>query len=127
MINQPFPGSSNSHTPSQQPGGGLNPAAAASLCGECRKISAQLADISLPLELKPLTTVSDIRVECLGEPQLACGTDCGGATCELLITQRVRVSIPVKFDVDISVGESSILCGSSPVRCERRTEQITEA
>ncbi len=83
----------------------------------CTKVSYQSADISVPIEIKPDVTVGCIEVECCGEPVVKREGGCHDA-CEFVLTQKINVKIPLKYDVYTRVGDSIVDCGV-PYCCEQ--------
>lgn len=81
-------------------------------CG-CDKTVVQCVDISAPLALYPRATVGTVVVSCQGAPTVTCSTDPGGDACNVLLTQRVCVSIPVRYSVEPVNGEPTIDCNCS--------------
>lgn len=86
------------------------------LCREeadrCKTISCQIADVCVPISLKPETTVGSVTVECHEEPTVRCFQHGCGGRCEIVVTQRVQIRIPIEYRVTVRSGESSIYCGS---------------
>lgn len=77
--------------------------------GECKKEITQCADISLPVEIKPTATVGRIDTECCGDPVICCHEhSCN--SCEITITQKICVKIPVTFSALTCVEEPVINC-----------------
>ncbi|MBP3702247.1 MAG: hypothetical protein J6I65_00530 [Lachnospiraceae bacterium] len=76
----------------------------------CMKTGYQYADINIPIDLKPNTTIGEIESECCGEPAVHCKENTIGNTCEITITQKVRIKIPVTFNVIACVGDEQINC-----------------
>ena len=76
----------------------------------CTRIGYQYAEISLPMEIEPRTELGDIMTECCGEPELRCQTcgDCG--KCELIITQKICIKIPVSYNANVCAGKERIEC-----------------
>lgn len=85
--------------------------------GDCTKIAYEYAEVSVPVTLKPNVCVKDIHAECCGEPQVECGQHSEGETCEIIVTQRIKIKIPVKFAVTACVGESDISCDCDGPGC----------
>lgn len=79
--------------------------------GGCKKTGYQYADISVPIDLKPNATIGDIKSECCGEPCVYCKENHTGTSCEITITQKILIKIPVEFNVIACVGEEQIACG----------------
>ena len=83
-------------------------------CGDegCFKVSYQYADISVPVEIKPTATVGDIEVECCGDSIITRKEKCGNS-CEIIISQKICIKIPVSYNVSAKVGESAVNCKSN--------------
>ena len=82
-------------------------------CGKpesCRKVGYEYADISIPVEVRPNAVVGPIETECCGEPSVVCAPDDCGEGCRIIITQRVRIKIPVKCGVETIPGYSYVTC-----------------
>ena len=81
--------------------------------GKCSKTGSQFVDVKVPVVLKSKPIVGRIEVECCGEPTLQCmGEECN-TECEVLITQKICVKIPVQYDVSATMGESCIACDAA--------------
>lgn len=77
---------------------------------ECSKVGYQYADISIPIELKPDTAIGQVTMECCSEPTVTC-KDCGCENaCEVVVTQKVNIRIPVHYQITACMGESMINC-----------------
>ncbi len=84
---------------------------------KCTKTSCQYADISLPVELKPTATVSDVEIECCGEPKVICECmDCCN-TCTFTILQKICIKIPVTYSVTACVEDGTICCDARSCDC----------
>ena len=77
---------------------------------DCNKIGEQTFDISLPIEICPEADLGKIETECCGKPHIECEQEPCGATCSIVITQSVKIKIPVKFGVKTIEGNSFIKC-----------------
>ena len=77
---------------------------------DCCKIGYQYADISIPVEIKPKAIVGKIETECCGEPTVVCSENICENSCEVIVTQRVSIKIPICYKVLTCVGESKINC-----------------
>ena len=78
----------------------------------CSTVNYQYANISIPIEVRPKTKAGDITIECCEEPVIeCCESEC---ECEhgldIVITQKVCIKIPIKYQLEASVGEDSIRC-----------------
>lgn len=85
---------------------------------DCLKVSRQYADVSLPIEIIPQVCAGCIEAECCGEPVVLCKDNCCGGSCEITITQKVEIRIPLKFSVNVEMGESAISCTAYGVCCD---------
>lgn len=83
----------------------------------CKKTGYQYADISVPIDLKPNATIGEIKSECCGEPSVYCKENHKGNSCEITITQKILIKIPVDFNVIACVGEEEISCGNDDPCC----------
>ncbi|MGN1201949.1 MAG: hypothetical protein ACI4RF_01530 [Eubacterium sp.] len=79
----------------------------------CLKTSYHYADISVPIELKPKATLGKTVVECCGEPTVECSKKQCGNTCEVIVKQNISIRMPIYYEVDVSMGETSIDCGGA--------------
>ncbi len=77
---------------------------------DCLKVGQQYADVNVPLQLKPKAIVGDIVMECCGDPEVKCLQDKQKNTCDVIVTQKVCIKIPICYGIDANVGESGITC-----------------
>ena len=73
----------------------------------------QYADISIPIELCPAADLGEIKTECCGEPYIQCEGEPCGNNLNIVITQSVKIKIPVKVGIRAIQGNSFIVCGDS--------------
>ena len=66
----------------------------------CNKTASQCVEVSTPVRLTPTAVVGNINVACQGAPEVACVTNDGGSSVTVTVTQKVCVSIPVRFGVE---------------------------
>ena len=78
-------------------------------CG-CEKIGYQYLDISVPIEVRPNVTVGQIEAECCGEPSVCCTENSAGNTCEITVTQRISLSLPIRYGITACKGDNKINC-----------------
>ncbi len=86
-------------------------------CGDdgCTKTARHYADISVPIELSPNTSLGDVSVECCGEPTVVCRENMCNNSCKITVKQKLSVVIPIHYEVDVSMGKSDINCyGNTP-------------
>ncbi len=76
----------------------------------CSTVNYQYANISVPVEVKPKTRVGDITIECCDEPMLECSANECGDGLDIVVTQKVCVKIPIRYQIEACVGEESIRC-----------------
>ncbi|MGN1194129.1 MAG: hypothetical protein ACI4SB_01450 [Acutalibacteraceae bacterium] len=84
----------------------------------CVKTGYHYADISVPIELKPNTTLGEVVVECCGEPAVDCCEDKNADCCEVTVTQKVSIKIPLYYQVVACMGESTINCDCDTPCCQ---------
>ncbi len=85
--------------------------------GGCAQEGAQNLEISQAVVLTPSVEVGPVTTSCLGSPTVCCQGDGSGSSCTVTLTQRVSVSIPVKYGVSTSQGQPSIACGGPNCGC----------
>lgn len=66
----------------------------------CNKTASQCVEVSTPVRLTPTAVVGNINVACQGAPEVACVTNDEGSSVTVTVTQKVCVSIPVRFGVE---------------------------
>ncbi len=84
-------------------------------CGDkpaCKKLVSQYADISLPVSIMPYAIMGEACTECCGEPvvsltQRGCGHGC---KCELVVTQKLKVKIPIVYGADTEKEGCHVRC-----------------
>lgn len=87
-------------------------------CGGCNKIVTQCVDVTAPVTLTPSAQLGTVTVSCQGMPVVSCTTDPCGTTSTITVTQRVCVTIPVRYDVGISTCDPTISCAENcPATC----------
>lgn len=80
-------------------------------CGSgCNKIVTQCVDVAAPVTLVPTACLGAVTVACQGMPAVSCVTDPCGTSSTVTVTQRVCVTIPVRYDVSMNTGEPTISC-----------------
>lgn len=76
----------------------------------CSRTGYQYAEISLPIEIEPGTKLGEIKTECCGEPTVKCRTCEDGMRCEVIITQKICIKIPVCYSVKACAGKEKTEC-----------------
>jgi hypothetical protein len=77
---------------------------------DCSKTGYEVAEVSVPVEVLPVTKVGEVETDCCGEPHVSCECDPCTNTCKIVITQRIKIKIPVKIGIKTFTGESQICC-----------------
>ena len=85
---------------------------------DCEGYAIQLADISIPLEICPDAKLGKIETECCGEPYIQCEHEPCGSNLNIVITQSVKVKIPVKFGIKTIEGNGFIKCSDDDCCCK---------
>ena len=67
-------------------------------------------DVAQELTLTPTAAVGTAVVTCQGTPKVRCETAEDGKTCIVTVTQRVCVSVPIRFGVTVEHGDTTIAC-----------------
>ncbi len=81
------------------------------------KASTQCVDISQPVVLTPTASLGTVVSSCPGTPTVTYVTAADGASCTLTLTQRVCISIPVSYGVEIVPGTPIIACADGAAFC----------
>ena len=76
----------------------------------CNKIVTQCVDVTAPVTLVPTASLGTVTVACQGVPVVNCTTDPCGTSSTITVTQRVCVTIPVRYDVSMSTCDPTISC-----------------
>ncbi|MEG1683788.1 MAG: hypothetical protein RR295_08150, partial [Oscillospiraceae bacterium] len=76
----------------------------------CGKVGVQCVNVSVPVEVTPRATVGAISVACQGTPTVSCETSGSHGVCVITITQKVCMTIPVRYGVTTNVGDETIAC-----------------
>lgn len=79
---------------------------------DCENVHYQYADISFPVKLSPTVTIGDIEMEYCDEPVVNCCENRCEQNCNVTVSQKVRIKIPIRYEIDACAGESSINCNS---------------
>ncbi len=76
----------------------------------CATVNYQYANISIPIAVTPKARVGEITIECCDEPCIECmNCECKNGL-DLVVTQKVCIKIPVKYQIEACAGEESIDC-----------------
>ncbi len=76
----------------------------------CATVNYQYANISVPVEVKPKTRAGEVTIECCDEPCIECCADDCGTGLNIVITQKVCIKIPIRYQIEACVSEESISC-----------------
>lgn len=79
----------------------------------CEKTGTHCVDITLPVTVTPTATPGTVTTTCQGTPRVTCTASDDGRTATFTITQRVCVSIPVRFSVTTEPLETTIACAGT--------------
>lgn len=97
----------------------------------CSTVGYQDVDVCIPITVKAFGEVGNAKTQCLGKSVISSGSDaCSGKTgevCKFMISQRLRVEVPVIFGVRAEAGEAIIDCGcTEKMGCRCCTEPETD-
>lgn len=81
--------------------------------GGCSKVGMQCVDVAQPLTLIPTANVGTAVVTCQGSPRVRCETAADGGTCTVTVTQRVCVTVPIRFGATVEHDEPTIACAGA--------------
>ena len=76
----------------------------------CGTVNYQYANISIPIAVTPKTRVGEITIECCDEPSIECIGCEHRHGLDLVVTQKVCIKIPVRYQIEACAGEESISC-----------------
>lgn len=76
----------------------------------CSKLITQCVDVTAPVILTPTSSLGTVTVACQGAPCVSCQADPCGTSATITLTQQVCVTIPVRYGVSMSSGETTIAC-----------------
>lgn len=76
----------------------------------CNKVATQCVDVAQLIALTPLAEAGTAVVTCQGTPSVTCVTNDNGASCTLTVTQRVCVSVPIRFGAVADPADPTITC-----------------
>lgn len=80
----------------------------------CTSVSAQYADINIPIKAKPYASIGTVTTDCCGEPIVTVRQACGCCGCEITITQSLCIKIPVVYGTTVEVGKFEVNCKEAP-------------
>ena len=90
-----------------------NESASTPSAGCIGRAGTQSVDISQPIVLTPTASLGTVVSSCPGSPSVTCVASPDGTTCTVTLTQRVCISIPVSYGVEVAPGEPTITCADS--------------
>lgn len=79
-------------------------------CDKCDNDAVQFVDISVPVEICPDVKLGRIETECCGDPFVQCECEPCGSNLSIVVTQSVKIRIPVEFNVKTIEGNGFIKC-----------------
>ena len=76
----------------------------------CSRISTQCVDVSAPLALTPSADIGNICTTCQGIPTVQCITNEDASSSYVILTQKICVTIPVRYGVNVTAETPCITC-----------------
>lgn len=96
----------------------------------CPALGYQDVSVGVPVEVKPFAKVGKIKTECISKPiiERGCKTPEGHIkeVCKFVISQKLRVEVPVMFGAKVEVGDARINCKHGGCPCEGSKENTSE-
>ena len=98
----------------------------------CPVIGSQSATACLPVAISPYAVAGPAKIKCCGEPEIIANCNhCRGrknGICEFIISQKMRVDIPVEFGASVNVGDTYVNfdCAKGEIvdgKCDRPKHQ----
>ena len=84
----------------------------------CNKTASQCVEVSAPVTLTPTAVVGNISTACQSAPEVTCVTNNQDNSVTVTVTQRICVSIPIRFGVEKADDDPKITCADGKcVRC----------
>jgi len=77
---------------------------------ECEKEAVGFVDVSFPVEVTPDICVRDIRAEVCGRPTVVCRDYGCCNSCEVVVTQKVKLRFSVRYGIRAEPGEAAADC-----------------
>lgn len=87
------------------------------LSNACNKLITQCVDVTAPVILQPTASLGTVTVACQGAPTVTCTTDPSGTCATVTLTQKVCVTMPVRYGVSLTSGEPTISCADGGDAC----------
>lgn len=78
----------------------------------CTKVGTQCVDVAAPLMLTPVAVAGTATITCQGVPSVDCVTEAGGTSCTVTVTQRICVSVPIRYSVTVVPSDPAISCAA---------------
>ena len=78
-----------------------------------KPVTEQDVCVCVPVTIEPVVKVGDARVRRIGKVEVSSDCDCKGCndtTCKFVISQKLRVEVPVDFDAKACPGEAYVNC-----------------
>ena len=93
------------------------------LKGGCPSVTSETANVTVPVAVRAFADVGEVELKCLGgavvtrNSRRANGVPCGHGVSEFTISQRMRVDIPIKFNMETEIGEAQVEFESNGCDC----------
>lgn len=80
----------------------------------CPTVGVAEVEVGVPVCIKAFAHVGKVKTQCIGKADIIPDTDiCKGKpdnVCKFVISQKIKVEIPVMFGAKTEVGEASVDC-----------------
>lgn len=100
---------------------------------ECKVLTRQDAEISVPVMLKPKVETGHAMVFCCGEPKIIpvpcmpkSKPPCPDGECCFILSQHISVEIPFDISADVLIAPPIIECEATPCPPEQKCEPKCE-
>lgn len=81
----------------------------------CPTMGVQEVEVGVPVCIKAFAHVGKVKTECIGNAEIIPGAElCKGkpdGVCKFIISQKIKIEIPVMFGAKTEIGEALIDCG----------------
>jgi hypothetical protein len=86
--------------------------------------ATRVANMSIPVSIKPMVSAGAVSFTAAA-PMITTGKispfagNCSCGSCDFVLSQQIRMDLPVAFAVDVAVGEPSIGCQDEDCSCDK--------
>lgn len=64
----------------------------------------------VPVTVTPFAHAGKTVTKCCGEPSVVCRENRCNNTCQITVRQKISITMPIHYEVDVSMWDSDINC-----------------